>query len=145
MNRLNCIVVFDKTKEKSLFCKRMKDPYKGLYNFVGGKVEEGESNLKAAYRELYEETGITEDDISLYHLMDITYYYQDFILEIYCGMLEYEIELIPEKNPLFWLDLKQDFCNPSIFAGDRNIGHIMEIAMMHPLEEALVPGTKSHS
>ena len=132
MKRLNCIVVFDKKKEKSLFCKRTKDPYKGLYNFVGGKVEAGESGMDAAYRELYEETGISEDDICLYHLMDITYYYQDFILEIYCGMLKYEVKLIPEKNPLFWLDLEQDFCNPCIFAGDRNIGHIMTIAMMHP-------------
>ena len=134
MKQLNCIVVFDKKKVKSLFCKRMKDPYKGLYNFVGGKVEPGESNLEAAYRELYEETGIREDDIHLFHLMDITYYYQDFILEIYCGMLENEVELIPEKNPLFWLDLEQDFCNPLIFAGDRNIGHIMDVALMNPLK-----------
>ena len=129
MKRLNCIVVFDKKKEKSLFCKRTKDPYKGLYNFVGGKVEAGESGMDAAHRELYEETGISEDDICLYHLMDITYYYQDFILEIYCGMLKHEVKLIPEKNPLFWLDLEQDFCNPQVFAGDRNIGHIMTIAI----------------
>ena len=73
--------------------------------------------------------------------MDITYYYQDFILEIYCGMLENEVELIPEKNPLFWLDLEQDFCNPSIFAGDRNIGHIMDIAMMHPLKRGSKRGS----
>lgn len=139
MKQLNCIVVFDKKKEKSLFCKRMKDPYKGLHNFVGGKVEPGESNLEAAYRELYEETSIREDDIHLFHLMDITYYYQDFILEIYCGMLENEVELIPEKNPLFWLDLEQDFCNPSIFAGDRNIGHIMDVALMHPLKRGSDP------
>lgn len=26
----NCIVVFDKTKEKLLFCKRAKEPYQGL-------------------------------------------------------------------------------------------------------------------
>lgn len=29
----------------TFFCIRAKDPYKGLYNFVGGKEEEGESNL----------------------------------------------------------------------------------------------------
>ena len=32
---LNCIVVFNKDKDKVLFCKRMKEPYKGMYNFVG--------------------------------------------------------------------------------------------------------------
>ena len=54
----NCIVVFDKNKEKLLFCKRAKNPYKGLINFVGGKVEPEETSENAAYRELFEETGI---------------------------------------------------------------------------------------
>ena len=42
--------------KKVLFCIRAKEPYKGLYNFVGGKVEEDETNDEAAYRELYEKT-----------------------------------------------------------------------------------------
>ena len=54
----NCIVVFDKNKEKLLFCKRSKNPYKGLLNFVGGKVEPEETSEHAAYRELFEETGV---------------------------------------------------------------------------------------
>lgn len=52
----NCIVVLNRAGDRILFCRRSKDPYKGLYNFVGGKVEEGESSNHAAYRELYEET-----------------------------------------------------------------------------------------
>lgn len=52
----NCIVVFNKDKSKVLFCKRVKEPFKGKYNFVGGKVENGEHSLHAAYRELEEET-----------------------------------------------------------------------------------------
>ena len=59
----NCIVVFDKNKEKLLFCKRAKNPYKGLLNFVGGKVEPEETSEHAAYRELFEETGISKKDI----------------------------------------------------------------------------------
>ena len=55
----NCIIVFNKTKDRALFCKRQKNPYRGLYNFVGGKVEPGEDSETAAYRELFEETGIT--------------------------------------------------------------------------------------
>ena len=78
----NCIVIFNKNKDKLLFCKRAKDPYKGLYNFVGGKLEKGESSKDAAYRELYEETGITKQDIELHRLMDMTYYQQKFVLEI---------------------------------------------------------------
>lgn len=40
MRKLNLIVVFNKNLSKGLFCIRAKDPYKGKYNFVGGKVEE---------------------------------------------------------------------------------------------------------
>ena len=71
----NCIVVFNKKRDAVLFCKRRNDPYKDLYNFVGGKVEPGEESDKAAYRELQEETGITRQHIRLYRLMDIRYYY----------------------------------------------------------------------
>lgn len=53
--RMNCIVVFNKTKDRILFCKRRKDPFAGRLIFVGGKVEKGESSEDSAYRELYEE------------------------------------------------------------------------------------------
>ena len=57
MKTYNCIVVFNYDKTKALFCRRIKDPFKGKLNFVGGKVEPGESEEDAAYRELMEETG----------------------------------------------------------------------------------------
>ena len=60
MRKLNLIVVFKKNLDKVLFCIRAKEPYKGMYNFVGGEVEEGEINDEAAYRELFEETGISK-------------------------------------------------------------------------------------
>ena len=74
MRKLNLIVVFNTDLEKGLFCIRSKEPYKGLYNFVGGKVEENETNDEAAYRELYEETGISNKDIELDHFMDLNYF-----------------------------------------------------------------------
>ena len=67
MRKLNLIVVFSTNLDKVLFCIRAKEPYKGLYNFVGGKVENGETNDDAAYRELFEETGISREDIELDH------------------------------------------------------------------------------
>ena len=36
---VNIIVVFNQNKSKVLMCKRKKAPFKGLYNFVGGKIE----------------------------------------------------------------------------------------------------------
>ena len=61
MRRLNLIVVFSPNLEEILFSIRAKEPYKGMYNFVGGKVEDGETNDDGAYRELQEETGITRE------------------------------------------------------------------------------------
>ena len=63
MQGYNLIVVFDERREKVLLCRRRKEPYKGLLNFLGGKIEPGEEWLAAAYRELWEETGLTEADI----------------------------------------------------------------------------------
>lgn len=44
MRKLNLIVVFNKGLSKGLFCIRAKEPYKGKYNLVGGKVEKNEKN-----------------------------------------------------------------------------------------------------
>ena len=59
MRGYNVIVVYNENADKILMCKRKKDPYKGLANFVGGKIEKNENGLDAAYRELEEETTIT--------------------------------------------------------------------------------------
>ena len=65
MKKYNVIVVFDKDLNKTLMCKRTKEPYKGMFNLVGGKIERENDGLNEAYRELNEETNITSEDISL--------------------------------------------------------------------------------
>lgn len=135
MKKYNCIIVFNVNKDKILFCKRVKNPYKGLYNFVGGKVEAGEDSINAAYRELQEETGISRADIKLCRLMDITYYYQNFVLELFVGQLQDEIELMEEINPILWLSLTEDFTDVSRFAGEQNIAHIVNVALKYPLTQ----------
>lgn len=131
----NCIVVFNKTKDAVLFCKRRKNPYKDKYNFVGGKVEPGERSEEAAYRELQEETGITRRQIRLHRLMDIRYYHQEFDLQLYVGMLKDDAVLKEEENPLLWLSLDQDFTDRDRFAGEQNIAHIINVARMYPIPE----------
>lgn len=132
---MNCIVVFNKDKDSVLFCKRTKEPYSGLLNFVGGKVEANESSEDAAYRELYEETGIGRRQIRLCRLMDISYYHQAFVLEMYVGKLEDDVNLCEEKNPLLWLPLTEDFADPDRFAGEQNIAHIINVALKYPIPE----------
>lgn len=141
MERFNCIVVFHPQKDRILFCKRAKDPYRGLYNFVGGKAEPGEQPLDAAYRELKEETGIGRDQIHLFQMMDFTYYEQELLLEIYIGWLQNELPLTEEVNALEWLPLTEDFTDIRKFAGDQNIGHIVRVALKYPIEEKLKEGT----
>jgi len=85
----NVIATFDSTCEHILMCKRRKNPYKSLYNLIGGKIKNGEDGLSAAYRELEEETGVS-------------------------------------KNDLEWQEINQNFFDVSRFAGEGNIGHIME-------------------
>lgn len=133
MKSYNCIIVLNKEKDKILFCKRMNDPYEGLYNFVGGKIEEGETHISAAYRELYEETGITDKDIVLYPFMDYVWHFQQIQMEVYVGVLKNEVKLRSEKHPLYWLDMSQDFFDMNIFAGEGNIGHMIEILKMTQL------------
>ena len=125
MRKLNLIVVFNKDLSKVLFCIREKEPYKGLYNFVGGKVEKDESNDNAAYRELFEETGISCKDITLDHFMDLNYFKYENNIQVYYGILKHEVILIEEKNKLEWLDINEELLNNKKFAGNYNISHII--------------------
>ena len=125
MRKLNLIVVFSADLDKVLFCIRAKEPYKGLYNFVGGKVENGETNDDAAYRELFEETGISHNDIELDHFMDLNYFKYENNLQVYYGILKHRVDLIEEKNKLEWLTLNDELLNNSKFAGNYNIPHII--------------------
>ena len=125
MRKLNLIVVFNCNLEKVLFCIRAKEPYKGLYNFVGGKVENGETNDEAAYRELFEETGISNKDIELDHFMDLNYFKYENNLQVYYGILKHEVNLVEEKNKLEWLNINDELLDNSKFAGNYNIPHII--------------------
>ena len=126
MRSYNVVWVFNSTLDKALFCKRQKEPYKGLYNLVGGKIETNEDNLAAAYRELQEETGIT--DVKLVHVMDFTYFLRDACrVEVYFGKLTIEIEVQGDEKELAWLGVNEDFFDMNRFAGEGNIGHIYEI------------------
>ena len=125
MKKLNIVLVYNKEEDKILMCKREKEPYKGKLNLVGGKVEQGENELHAAYRELQEETGITKDDIKLTNLMNFEYKVQDMELELYVGKLNKKKKLVEEVNKLYWIDKKDNFFDVEKYAGEGNIGHMV--------------------
>lgn len=126
MKKYNVIVVFDKEFKKTLMCKHTKEPYQGMYNLVGGKIEKDNDGLNEAYRELGEETGITDKDISLVHFMNFEYIIFNKSIEVYYGILNKEITLVEEVNKLEWVDINDNFFDMTKYAGEGNIGHIIE-------------------
>ena len=126
MKKYNIIVIFNKELNKTLMCKRTKEPYKGMFNLVGGKIEKENDGLNEAYRELFEETGICNNDISLIHFMNIVYITFNKMIEIYYGILNKDVHLIEEVNKLEWIDMNDNFFDMQKYAGEGNIGHIIE-------------------
>lgn len=126
MKKMNVIVVFDNKIENTLMCKRTKEPYMGMYNLVDGKIEKENDGLNEAYRELEEETNIKKKDIDLIHFMNLTYTKWNKELEVYYGILKNEVELIEEVNKLEWVSVNDNFFDMNRYAGEGNIGHIIE-------------------
>lgn len=126
MEKMNIIVVFDKSFKNILFCKRSKDPYRNMYNLIGGNIEKENDGLNEAYRELEEETNINKKDIILQHFMNLIYVKWNKELEVYYEILNKEVKLIEEVNKLEWIDINDNFFDIKKYAGEGNIGHIIE-------------------
>ena len=126
MKKYNVIVIFNKKMTKTLMCKRTKEPYKGMYNLVGGKIEKENDGLNEAYRELKEETNIKNEDVELIYFMKFEYIKFDKYIEVYYGVLNKDVTLIEEANSLEWVDINNDFFDMNKYAGEGNIGHIIE-------------------
>ncbi|TVY08930.1 NUDIX hydrolase [Paenibacillus cremeus] len=131
MQGYNVLMIYNNELNQLLMCKRLKDPYKGLSNLVGGKIEPRESGIDAAYRELMEETSISKEDVTLVHLMDFKYYVQNCYVEVYVGKLKRDVLIAGDENELYWSDLNQDFFDMSLYAGEGNIGHMIEQVNMY--------------
>lgn len=131
MQGYNCIAVINKDNDKWLMCLRKKNPYKGLLNLVGGKIEDGEDYLSSAYRELFEETSISDKDINLLHIMDFNYPLDDCFVQVYAGKLKYDIQVFGDENELKWIDLNENFFDTHKYAGEGNIGHMLEHIKIH--------------
>ena len=132
MQGYNLIAVLSPDRSHMLMCRRRKAPYQGLLNLVGGKIEPGESDGDAAYREMQEETAITAKDIRLLHLLDFTYPLDGCYVQVYAGVLRAAVTLQEEVNALLWVPLEgEDFFSMARYAGEGNIGHIVEHIRMN--------------
>lgn len=121
----NVIIVESEDGRRLLMCRRRKEPFRGKLNFVGGKRQAGEDGETAARRELKEETALGEADLSLLHLMDLSYPVEGFSLEVYYGRLKHRVAVYGEENELCWVEKDSDFTDTGVFAGYGNIYHMI--------------------
>ena len=59
-------------------------------------------------------------------MWNLTYTKWDKELEVYYGILKNDVRLIEEVNKLEWIPINDNFFDMSKYAGEGNIGHIIE-------------------
>ena len=114
MKKSNVIGVLSPDGREWLMCLRRKDPYKGLYNLVGGKVEPGETKQEALVRECREELGVTVSVGNVY--MELTHDYPDLTvhLTLFHAEITDGVPQLLEHNAICWIAPEEidgyDFC-----------------------------------
>lgn len=105
MQSYTLTIIFNEDKSKLLMCYNQKLE---KLNFVVGKRVATESFERASYRELFEQTGITEEDVKLEFVREEIVFLKDceWHMWITVGVLNKEVALKVEKNPLLWLSVK---------------------------------------
>ena len=63
--------------------------------------------------------------------MNFQYKMSDMELEVYTGKLNNDVTLIEEVNKLYWIDKNENFFNIDKFAGEGNIGHMLQQAEIY--------------
>lgn len=108
MKTVHVAAAIIKKGNKVLIAKRKKGEFAGLWEFPGGKVEEGESFEAALKREILEELEL-KITISEY-LTKATYTYPDFELNMECYICSISQEdiCLHDHTEISWIDIVED-------------------------------------
>lgn len=83
-----------------------------MLNYVGGHIEGNEDEMDASYRELFEETGISKDDVELTFIQSehctASFANPEWYLYVTAGVLKHDVDLKEEKNSLHWISINDD-------------------------------------
>ena len=126
-------IVFNHDSSELLLMRRKKDPYNGLINGIGGKVDQGESVSSAMDREFNEETGYTTKDI-LHKEFMMTISFPSEILHAYYIKLKEPKEIIVTENhegTYHWTPISKSLldCNNTDLAGEGSLSYFIKFAM----------------
>lgn len=88
---------FVKKGEQILMINRNKPPFMGMWNALGGHVEQNEEPAACAIREIYEESGIIVNKVELYSVS--TWNYDDDEIYVYLSELDnnFDLTTYPKK------------------------------------------------
>ena len=106
MKKLNVVAAIIKKDNKILATQRGYGEFEGLWEFPGGKIEEGETKEEALIREIKEE--LNADIIVEKFALDLEWQYPNFYLYMSCFecILESDIELL-EHMGARWLSKEE--------------------------------------
>lgn len=104
----NIVAAFIYEQNKFLICQRPANKARALlWEFVGGKVEQGETNEEALKRECFEELAVTVEVNGLFY--QNTHEYEDIIVNLFI----YHAKIVSgtiqklEHNDIRWITAKE--------------------------------------
>lgn len=111
MKTINVVAAIIKKDNKVLIANRKSGEFAGMFEFPGGKIEDGETNEQALIREIQEEleTTITIEK----YFMNVHYNYPNFILNMdcyLCTLKDNQIKL-NNHNTIKWITLDEQNIN----------------------------------
>lgn len=108
---------FVRKGDNYLMINRNKPPFMGMWNVLGGHLEENETVSECAIREIYEESGIKVDNVTLFSIS--TWNYDDDEIYVYLSTLpdDFDVSSYPkiinegivDFKPIKWITHPKNF------------------------------------
>ena len=121
---VNVVAALIWRKDTFMICQRPPEKVRGMmWEFVGGKVEPGETKKAALIRECREELGVTVQPLDVY--MSLKHIYPDMIvrLTLFNATIVTGMPHKMEHNDIRWITVPQidnyDFCPADVEILDR--------------------------
>lgn len=135
MKKYVVVFLFDKQFENVWLIEKQKPEWqKGCLNGIGGKIEEGEFPLQAAYRELEEESGVSSLNVAITQTGSMSGINNDgssFEVYVFSGKTHHElVSKEEEKVSLYPLSGVKDLKHIE------NVPALIELCLYHELGES---------